>query len=1310
MSSRKAAKRMTGGSAAERGLDFQARTSAIVMAHLLAERPVGWLEGVLDDTPLELDAETGGPGDDIRFVSKGGNQVELQAKRGLQRGGDLWDALLALAQGISAGSINAGVLAVCPNSSGSIRETLAEDIIRLGAGRTDGLREIGQDWVMRLSAASLEASLVCRYLRIVVVSVVDGNREAEATAAERLSRIVQDPQPAWTTLVDCGRRLIRRRGRATPEDIYRDLSLARVMLKTSDIDTRVQLLAATREWLHRTHASITILGVNGAVPFEACWLELDAHAMDGKLVVQEELDKALRRYHEYSHARRHTERSFDSHTIARFVNKCVVVGGPGIGKSTLLKKLALDYSADGFLTLLVRLPQLVAIITREGRRFEDSLLEVALSASGIRVPSASLEGAVVLCDALDECGSQQPLVTAALHAFSVAHPRARVVVTSRPIGYRAGELAEWRHYELQPLSDTGAERAVLRVLNAIPFADEAMRSQSVVSAKDQLRAQSIKGAASRSPLMITLLAALSARGIDPGHGKGALYRQLFQLIEDHPPPRLTERPPSEPERGRFLEMLGWCLLSHGNESAVQTLSRCARWWSEETGQSSLISEMKVSACLQYWECLGVVERVRTLTQEAITFVHKTFGEFAAGRYISKCDLATQRDIVTRSIRAPEWKEALSFASHLGLASLILQIWAELAEHGDTNAGYRLEDAVELVVQAGVPVAVDVLADFAQCCWQAVENTASRVRYAAGEALCLISRDYWSVVREVALVRLECADPWGRLVAWACWIVSPDQGLMMPALTKALRSLDRVPQTDLSLDGRLHLRPTGHEVRQHLVLGAARRIFASSPDPEALQALNDLIGRAEGLSVGNFLELQGLFKHAGLELASPLDEWSREATSLMPRYKDWNRQEAYFLELVDNPSIVSDDGEYGEVGPGLELGALLTATSLWQTPISDFLHMSAPSSVSMPRRMVIYAVARAAGLDQVKLVRQARAIRKRILGGEEHEKFALSALPNVDTDADFGQPLVSAECIPDLEGLILSGNEFFALNAAQLLCGLRGHPEYPKAVERLLTRGKGESLRFSAELASELPKEAGQQLLLDRLCFGDSTPGCSYLFRQLTPPFGTRHLEAVRKGLEGAAVQAAKAAAELAARLPIDGAVISEWRIYFEQWKTKEEPYPKKGGVIPESPREALTKILIRAFSDDVDFLLELLADDRPDVREAAQEPTLMAAVTSGLLRARLLEGIQSSSLEPLVLRRAISNGVYRDEEALLVVRLLHSSVARVRYAALPILDLKFLPPDLVRVEGSRLLTDEAMDIREGVSRALRRLNLPKAEP
>ena len=206
------------------------------------------------------------------------------------------------------------------------------------------------------------------------------------------------------------------------------------------------------------------------------------------------------------------------------------------------------------------------------------------------------------------------------------------------------------------------------------------------------------------------------------------------------------------------------------------------------------------------------------------------------------------------------------------------------------------------------------------------------------------------------------------------------------------------------------------------------------------------------------------------------------------------------------------------------------------------------------------------------------MRKQILGNEERGARALFALPLVDAEAGFNQPLVSVECMPELEELILNGNEFFAHNSAMLLYGLREQPEYPSAIERLLTGGRGESLRYSAELASKLPYGVCQQLLLDRLCLGDSSSGCHYLYQRLTPPYGARHIEAIRKGLEGSSAEAAKAAAELAATFPVDGAIVSEWRTHFNQWKTKEKPYPKGGGTVPDSPRDELVKILVQAYA------------------------------------------------------------------------------------------------------------------------------------
>lgn len=1107
----KTQKRATGGSAAERGLDFQARVSAVVVASLLAERPLGWLEGVLVDVPVELDAETGGPGDDVRFRTLEGKRIELQAKRGLQRGDNLWEALLALARGLHDGHIDAGILAICPNSSSTIKGHLTDDIIRLGTGRSDGLHEIGEDFSKRLAAASLDVRSICSRIRIVVVAAVDGNNESEATATERLSRLYEDPSRAWSSLVVYGRELIRIRGKGSAEHIYRRLSLASVALKAGPVETRAQLQAAVRAWTRETYSRMTILGVNGTIPFDDCWLSLDAHVRDGGVTADEELDKAIKRYHDYTFQRRKSDQTFQSYTIGRFIKRCVVLGGPGIGKSTLLRKLALDYSRDGYLTLLVKLPIVIALLTRHGRRFEDCLLEVALSGSGLRPSNISLEGIVLLCDGMDECGSQQPRISEALHSFSVAHPNARIVVASRPIGFRPGELSTWRTYELHPLEESDAEKAISRILQAIPFPSDEARVKAVALSKDHLKRGGMKSAASRSPLMLSLVAALSAKGIASGSGKAVLYRHLFELIEAHPPARLVEQPPKEPERSRFLQLLGWSLLSHGNEPAALTLRRCSQWWSSETGAPALVSEAKVQACFEYWECLGVVERVMTVSEGAITFVHKTFGEFAAARYMVECSTVDRRTHIARAIQTPEWKEALSFASHLGEASLILEVWADLANTGDSNAGYGLDDATELIVQSGVPINDGALTAFAASCWRVLANSTSRTRYAAGEALCLVSKEHWPIVRADVLQRLRDADKWVRLTCWACASVSPEGDLALSEFLAVLRGLaDLTPHPGL---GRFSLRArTDAPVRHHLILGTAARVLQSGPDPDGLEVLKLLLADINLLSMSALAEITSLYKSAGLEVPVKLGGVWEQWASFLPTTEQSRGHDVYLLDVIDDPLLVVEEEQSDDVVEFWELGALITATNLMNMPAGEILGVSLDAGAVEFRRIVMHGVARAAGLDVRNLVRQARSLRRRIAGGEAMDLMMLFRLPRVDVEADFECPSVTVHEIDALESGILGGGSLFPWNSGQLLCGLRDEPEFEPAIRRLLTKGKGGSLRVIGALVECLPESAGQQLLLTKLG-GELTPGCKHLYERLKPPFDAGHVEVICGALE-----------------------------------------------------------------------------------------------------------------------------------------------------------------------------------------------------
>lgn len=205
-----------GGSAAGGGINFQAVVTAVAGVHLLRGTPIGWLDGEPADTPVAIWAETNGPGDDVRLELRTGGVAELQAKKGLARGDDLWTSLLDLAKAVVAGTIEYGVLAVAPNSSGTIRNDLAKDIRRLADGREDDLSEIGRDFLRRLRSAVLPVGDACRRLRIRVVHGLEADG-IEIRAAKEVLRHVcareADADAAWNVIYRDAVAIVERRGR-----------------------------------------------------------------------------------------------------------------------------------------------------------------------------------------------------------------------------------------------------------------------------------------------------------------------------------------------------------------------------------------------------------------------------------------------------------------------------------------------------------------------------------------------------------------------------------------------------------------------------------------------------------------------------------------------------------------------------------------------------------------------------------------------------------------------------------------------------------------------------------------------------------------------------------------------------------------------------------------------------------------------------------------------------------------------------------------------------------------------------------------
>lgn len=209
-------KNYAGGSAAAGGMNLQARVSAVAAAHVLARFRLGWLRGKVVDVPVEISAETNGPGDDIRLRLEEGSVVEVQVKKGLSRGADLWSALISLAQGVHSKTVDYGLLIIDIGASGSIRGPLALGIERIGQGRFDSLDEIAQDFLRRLAIEGIPPQAACSKLRIVIVHCAN-NDDASEHAAKTLLRefcaFESQADGAWRAIENAAHGLIEQRGK-----------------------------------------------------------------------------------------------------------------------------------------------------------------------------------------------------------------------------------------------------------------------------------------------------------------------------------------------------------------------------------------------------------------------------------------------------------------------------------------------------------------------------------------------------------------------------------------------------------------------------------------------------------------------------------------------------------------------------------------------------------------------------------------------------------------------------------------------------------------------------------------------------------------------------------------------------------------------------------------------------------------------------------------------------------------------------------------------------------------------------------------
>jgi hypothetical protein len=1295
-----------GGPTASGGFNYQAAVTAIAMAHALRGLPLNWLEGLASDTALAIASETGQGGDDLRLMLADGSAVEVQVKKGLSKGGSLWVALMDLARPLAAGEAQYGVLVVSPGSSATVRVELAKDIIALGEGRDLKVGAVGAELVKRIRLAGWDPQAISGRLRVVTVAAAefsDGDVRAALAHLAVVCATDSDALAAWDRFYRDAHVMIASRGR-------RDRILLAQVLRSAGLELRDDpkspsgFLEQLCRWTLAMNNEFSILGVDRPLPIDAAYIQLDPYVETSQHQPAEDagLAAAIARYHDWNERMpRRDSATSAPEALGRHFRRVVVVAGPGAGKSTLLCRVAASYAADG-VPVLKASARSVAKRMSAGQGFEEALFDDALD--GAPVPAAqarSVRGLpwTVLLDGLDESGQGQGGVIKGLKALAAGRPELRVIVATRPVGYQRAGLADWRHYSVPGIAEDDIDRVLAKILSHILAASDRRRDKLDVLVKEATRRSGSGKAALRTPMMLGLAAALFASGGSFGNSKTSFYRGVFELVGRAPAERVPIDAPAETIRNRFLDALGWKLALDPEVDRDALMAFAADVLKRDLNETALGSEAVAGRCLEYWQALGLVEDLHQGGERALAFVHKTFGEFAAGRFLAKAEPEIQTMALERSEADPGLREVVAFAAGEGLAPLVL---AELQASGfEGDAGeQRLVQALDVLIDVRPQLAFSEAQPVVEAALRAAFDDRQGPVGLIGLKLRELARLYPGAISVAAAPLMGSNQNWTRLVGLAAgFVANPDQ-LSLTAWVEALAEIAGPARDAKGVRG-FRSSDAAVDLVQAFALDIAKRLVAERSADEASEIFARVFGGDDLNRVGFIIEMERLLHGTDIQ-----PWWRTGWETSMPRIDPNEVSRAIrqaFLALVRGLQPRDwDERPTVETGrPLYVLSAFMQLVDFGGTALPDLYPLEEFGDAD-DVRWLWCKLAVAAGLPLDALWKDAAEMEFAL---ERFDGDALAAMFQhtfaVDIPpVDWGlQEAVEEEL---LEQALRRPSSLVVTVAVQIALATEVST-IRRLVKPLLLDGDDETLWAAAALSTRLPREEAFDLLFEHAT-GTPRRGTHHVIDQLAN-LGADDDPRRQVVMKAALLQmpipsAAAAAAKWFASHPTEREqpVASE---AFDYWLRQERPTPKSG-VVPTSPRDDLLRGLLILSPKSVAALLEHWRDPRHGVRDVATAAYGRLIVEDSRAREDSLLSALAGDLPSDWLRLLVERQEHLSlPQKEVLLKCLDSEDPAVRLAVMPLLKSRDLSLSDCRSRLEVLRKDPVNEVRERAAKMLR---------
>jgi Mrp family chromosome partitioning ATPase len=1109
-------------------------------------------------------------------VLSGGFIVDLQAKKGLQRGDDLWQSVIDLAKAVEANLKVYGVLLTNSPASGTVREQLKNGIERVGQGRMDDLPEIATDFVDRLQKAGIkDVPGCCKRLRIIVRDFEPGSSGEDETFSA-LRRVLADEKSivaARNTLVSESMDLMQGRGRLDAADLARKLSHAGIEI-SKQATNPIVFLESFLEWSVRSNETFVIPGLGLALPIEQAWVTL--RAMDSAKVLSnpKTLIKQIENYLEW-HRLAETTRSTESINIERAADRerlLVVVAGPGAGKSTLTRRLARFFSQKGRVTLRVSLRTL-AMRLRKGESLEESLIS-AVASEGFSPSTLStiLSGSSVslLADGLDETDPDRAIMADHLRKWALQDNARHVIVTTRPVGHDPAWFDGWKHFELLPLGQEDVKAFAYCIYAMLFPADESRANQRAEAFLGEVKNSRTASIASRNPQLLGLLLTLHVRGSDLSGNRYELFDRVMELIRQQSNRDRTflfELPASTARRA--LELIGWALLNNPLVSRSDVIQSVGTQLATEMHQQPLAGQQTAEQALGFWEERGLLEQLSDAGESVSLFIHLSFRDQTAANYLSKLPEGEFIEWVRTKGRLPAFRETLLLTGGTVRASVAVETLLK-------------DDDVEDPISTGALLAADVLAEAQTPSVQLRERVISHLLPRLTSPVPLVVYETAEKLRPLALVYPSLIGPVGKKISTheSNWVARVGCALALLAGDEYVDGDALVGMYPDVTDTRLRAgHPSGFildnkPILKDLLIKGAEYLLQADAPPNHIEVVTKKLAKADFSS--------GVYNQIWQKLRDKKLSKTPEHTLLRAAAKfDWGSA----LETTRDVSKVilaatvaaCDDlikrNVTGKVQAKSSIGRLHQALAMGSNPIHE-LPKLLPGHPWLTE--VVRGTIAAVGLDPNQLKSEIQ----QALSELEESPYKLIDL---EPDEELA-PSIDWKCAEgvDLDHKLLfaavnSGVACLCINATELLLHAVERDTVTQGFRNVLNTGSGDALQITAEVATTLWEAEALNLIIERLR-ERLTSDCAPLIDEL-PALSRDHgslgkvTPVLSYAVQHGSVPVVEAALAAIEKLGLHAEVEPEIRTAYNYCLNQGPRGPEKDGIVPPNAVGPLLKYL-----------------------------------------------------------------------------------------------------------------------------------------